>query len=439
MMPTPVPPTPEEAFYDLVEEFFLKDAEYDDKVPAIPAARRASSKVFPSAIQRKEDAIALAADKPCRLPGGAGWNNREYINLLVAEAERTPSGAAERPEKIDSFRLYGNSAEPDEFSGAERRSIRDFIKWLILHGPETEAIFKRLVVRDVWSIGDFKKIGSLSKASNAQTIVRSALSSASEFKDDKARELGVEGAWKGVWGSIKDYTDIFNATAKELWQLRAQQRSVRTHADQEALEKSADGSKLKVVSFVPENEAIFSRLAQFAAAHGDITEYARLSPSWDGKLESGGKLGWVKIPDMTSAQRAHVEGRIARLKDDPATHTFAVACGRTDDEIALLREVFFRSKVLVDILSGGLDISWEQVWDNLGNGPVLIDLLMAPSGTRQAASMAARTGDRIARGLLGAQPELAGKWGPRISTVAVFLTALGFVMVIGVQANSPGL
>lgn len=429
-MPLP-PPTPEEALRDFQEEILLRNAKWDDAglVPKREMCLRLG--VFATAQQRLLDAIAFEADKPSTLPGAPAWANyREHFNLLVEEAAHTLAGVTE-PDKIEEFRLYGDPAEPGKFSTAERRAVKELMKWLLLKGLDD--LFKRLTARSVWSLGDYKRLGDLTQANSTQGIVRSALETGGEIKDDKIRDLGVEGPWKNEWASIRDYAETFKGNLSKIWPVRAAQKSARTHEDDENLHKKADSAKLETSSFVPEDEAIGSRLARFALAHRDITEYARLSPNWHGPT------GWVRIPEgLTPSQLAHVQVRINRLAADPETAAFATDAHRTIQEIAVMREVFFRPKPLVDALSGGLIIRWEDVWDNLGNGPVLIDLLIAPSGLNQSASMAARTADRMARGLLGAQPEIAGKWGPRISTVAVFLTTLGFVMVMGIQLGWSG-
>lgn len=426
-------------FWALVVSAFtgekLEDASYQ-------AARAVGA--FANLSQQQRSTVALKASGDCQVPGYTHLSNRGYIRRLIHEYVLTmpdpldPTIDEDEAKKRQRARdeLYpawdGNVLEidlrsgtrsvlpdpDDRFNTSDIRAIREFGKRLIERNER--AWLERLVQPEIWAIGDIKQIADFSKVTEAQSAHQRVLRNHDEeYKD--AKDLGLYGPWKGSWGEVASLLSALRTNSQKIWGVRNAQL-----ARSDDLEKESDSARRAVSQIKAEDVAIQVLTFQFATSYGDISEYVRLSPNYDDKI------GWVRIPKaLTHDQRGHVQGRINKLKKDPLTHTVAAATGRTLDEIASLRELFFRSHEMVRRISEGWDIPWTKAWDHLTEGRTLIDLVLEPSGTRQMLAMTRQSADKGVHKLAGARIDLPGKmFDARLVTLIafglIFMTVLGF-------------
>lgn len=438
MIPTPMPTglADPDVLAALVDyEVTVNDKKWDDgSLQALLAMARLVSFTTPE--QRKEDnEIVLKPNDPCRLPGGAGWNNREFFNILISEAQATAS--PDDQAKLEKWKLFGYPAAENKFSVGELRGLREFNKWLIMEGSP---ILPRFFNRMVWSLGDLKLLADFGKTHTAQNAVQSSLRNGSEFdKKDKGNFApygGPGGGWKDARSAIVEYADMLRVTSDKLYALRDAQKSARSPEAHKDLHKKAASAKLETKSFVAEDAAIDNRTFRWDLEHGDLSEYVRMSDNYDKDT------GWIKIPDgLTSSQLEHVERRVSRLVSDPQTTVLAGRMGRSPREVAIFRECYFRSKPRVDAVSNDLVISWNDSWDNLTNGPKLVDLIMTPTSS-QRGEMFVRDLDRGVRGFADVRTDLPGKmFDARIVTITAFGVAWGLLMLLSMwlfQESSPG-
>lgn len=435
MITSPIPTVlidPEWGADQLFEEITLNGKKWDD--PQVQTILAMVKRVaFNNPQQRKEDNhIVMKPKDRCLLPGGAGWNYREFFNILIADAQA--SASPDDQVKMEQWKLFDYPAGENKFGLRELRGLREFGEWLILNDSPVRT---RFFNRHVWSLGDLKLLGDFGKAHTAQNNVQSASRNVTEYdKKDRGNFSpygGPGGGGKDPRSTIVDYADKARKNAEKLDELREAQKSARTPKDHEDLQKTAGSTKKGTTSFIAEDEAIDNPAFEWDLAHGDLSEYVRMSDNFDGK-------DWIKIPDgLTPSLLEHVEDRVSKLESEQSTldvvETLRLSNRASDrksaHEIAVLRECYFRPKKRVDTVSKDLGIDPNDAWDYLNDGPKLAALIMTPTKDQRKEAVV-QGAERFLIGSSELRMDLPGKmFDARVVTLAAFGMFWGLGMLTG--------
>lgn len=426
------------AFYGFVVPVWT--GEKTDDVLLSAAANLIQQGLFPNLWQqnRNDQAMYEAQDVDsngniranCKVPGSESRTNRAYINELIESYATLYPDERDDVEKYQlewNGRVEGDDRPEKSFNISELRSIREFGRHLIKNSRTEE--FYKLVPAKVISIGDLRLISNVNKATESQSRHQAALRNGSEFKDPQDLSP-ISGNWKGGWSEIGGYANDLAETIKTGQKFRdAKKDRIRDLPDE--LEKTRKNAK----HFKAENAAVQNRTFDFAVRHGDLDEYVRLSPNY--------RDGWVKIPrGIDPSDEAKIERRIQRLENDQLTREVADLTRKSNREIAELRELFFRSRDLIDRLAGesgperSWGLRWMDAWQYLTEGFELIDRIAIPSSREQYREEAVTAIHRATEGVALSELGFPGKKNLTIITAIFFGIAFGAVVIWNTQFNN---
>lgn len=398
------------------------------------AARAAGG--FPKLSQQRTSPLALKPNDGCKVAGYERLSNIGFIRRFITELQATTTDPSEHA-RLDSFRPTGGAAAENKLNIKDLRRLRELGQWLMVR--DLDDPFDKLFNWETWSIGDLMLIGDFTKTNNAQNSVQQSNQTGSEFDKKNRGDLGPYGGpdgWKTQRASMVDFADKMRHNTDKLSALRDAQKSARSPEAHKDLQKKAASAKLETKSFVAEDAAIENPAFELDLSHDDLSEYVRMSDNYDKDTD------WIKIPDgLTPSQLKHVEKRISRLISDQKTTALVGRTSRSQREVAIFRECYFRSKPRVDAMSKDLGLEWPDSWDNQTNGPKLVDLIMTSTKSQRGETVV-RDLDRGVRGFADFRTDLPGKtFDARVVTLVAFVVSWGFLMLFSMwlfQDSSPG-
>lgn len=451
-----LPPEVARVFEGLVISGFLgKDVE---KHQLSDLRNQLASAVAPM-WQHGGDPVALKAANSSKVAGFTTLSNRGYIRKLVreywltmpdpAEPGITPEEAARR--RQDREKLFpswdgviydttGNQIDTeDKFNTSDLRAIREFGKRLIDRDERTWWV--RLFQADNWAVGDIEVLLDFKKVNDAQSAHRNSLRLGTEFKDDKSRDLGLYGGWKNEWGLTHQTPTALVKTHEKVSDLRRLQLAHDPKFNDEADKAQGSVSNFSVEDSVLDNPAFL-----FALQHGDIREFARLSPLWDNSVN------WVRAPEENelpdesdgitrrNLRQYFPNAVIERARGNRSKVLRALGLSERDvphfeatfmvtiEQLGLLSEVMYRHPDRVTRLSRNWEIGWSAVWDHFGDGGRLIDFIRAPKGHGQMGIMSLDSGYNFLRGVWNFTIDLPGKVADAklVTTLVTFLVSATF-------------